>query len=245
VKVAVLSDVHGNLPALQSVLRATERRKIDELWCLGDIVGYGADPTACIDLVRERAQLILAGNHDLVAAGRYSAEGFSRHARLAISWTAQQLDDEHREWLASLPSGVDREGIGLFHASPRDPVWEYVVDPQVARGCLDAQAERITMIGHSHLALSWTPDPADPQLAIGTLRPGGEQLDTGGERWILNPGSVGQPRDRDARAAWLEFDTASGRATWHRSSYDVTAAQRAIREAGLPDVLADRLGAGL
>ena len=120
-----------------------------------------------------------------------------------------------------------------------------MVDAEIARSCLDAQGERITFVGHSHLALSWTPDPADLQLAIGTLRPGGEQLDTGPERWILNPGSVGQPRDRDPRAAWLEFDTTNGRATWHRSSYDVTAAQQAIRSAGLPDVLADRLGAGL
>lgn len=244
-KVAVVSDVHANLEALQAVLAAIDEAGVDQLWSLGDAVGYGARPARCMALLRRHCDVQLAGNHDLVAAGTSSAEGFSRPARIAVSWTSQQLTSDERAELASLPSAAQHEGIGIAHGSMRDPAWEYVVDAPVAKACLEAQVQDVVLVGHSHLALSWHLDEEHEEGAIGTLRTDGDValLDDG--PWILNPGSVGQPRDRDPRAAWLLLDLAAGTATWRRVGYDIASAQAAIRSAGLPDRLADRLGAGL
>lgn len=244
-RIAVLSDVHGNLEALQATLAAIEEASVDAVWCLGDVVGYGARPAACMGLVREHCQITLAGNHDLVAAGAATAEGFSRSARIAISWTSQQLLPEERAELRGWSSEAAVDGVRLAHGSPRDPAWEYVVEPQVARALLSAQEEQVVLVGHSHLALSWTLDDRVIGGAAGVLRRDGEVQPWGEQRWIFNPGSVGQPRDRDPRAAWLELDTEARTTTWRRTAYDVASAQAAIRGAGLPDALADRLGAGL
>ena len=244
-KVAVVSDVHANLEALQAVLAAIDEAGVDQLWSLGDAVGYGARPSRCMALLRRHADVQLAGNHDLVAAGTSSAEGFSRPARIAISWTSQQLSSDERAELASLPSAAQHEGIGIAHGSMRDPAWEYVVDAPVAKACLELQVQDVVLVGHSHLALSWHLDEEHEEGAIGTLRAAGDVADLSEGPWILNPGSVGQPRDRDPRAAWLLLDLGAGTATWQRVSYDIASAQAAIRSAGLPDRLADRLGAGL
>jgi predicted phosphodiesterase len=245
VRVAVLSDIHGNLEALQATLAAIDQAGVEETWCLGDVVGYGARPAACLALVREHCTVRLAGNHDLVAAGVSSAEGFSRSARIAISWTSQQLSPEERDEIRGWPSATQLQGIGLAHGSMRDPAWEYVVEPAVARQLLEDQVQQIVLVGHSHLALSWRLDPEVIGGAAGVLRSDGDVLDCGERTWICNPGSVGQPRDRDPRAAWLELDTEARTVTWHRTPYDIASAQAAIRSAGLPDPLADRLGAGL
>lgn len=244
-RIAVLSDIHGNLEALQSTLAAIQAAGVDETWCLGDVVGYGARPGACLRLVREHCDVVLAGNHDLVAAGVSSAEGFSRSARIAISWTAQQLSPEERDEIRSWPSATQRYGIGLAHGSMRDPAWEYVVEPAVARALLEEQVQQIVLVGHSHLALSWRLDADVIGGAAGVLRGDGDVVECGERSWIVNPGSVGQPRDRDPRAAWLELETDARTVTWHRTPYDIASAQAAIRGAGLPDPLADRLGAGL
>lgn len=244
-RVAVLSDVHGNLEALQATLAAIEAAGVDEVWSLGDVVGYGARPSACMALLRDVCSVSLAGNHDLVAAGVSSAEGFSRSARIAISWTSQQLSPEEREEIRSWPSSTQRLGVGVAHGSMRDPAWEYVVEPRVARACLEDQIHQVVLVGHSHLALSWQLDASVVDGAAGVLRTDGDTAPLGERNWILNPGSVGQPRDRDPRAAWLELDLDGRTARWHRVEYDVVTAQAAIRNAGLPDVLADRLGAGL
>lgn len=244
-KVAVISDVHGNLEALQSVLRAIDAANVDQVWSLGDAVGYGARPSRCMSLLRRHCDVQLAGNHDLVAAGTTSAESFSRPARIAVSWTAQQLSADERAELAGFASAAQHEGIGIAHGSMRDPAWEYVVEPAVAHACLESQVQEVVCVGHSHLALSWHQDPDHEDGAIGTLREPGETVLLDDGPWILNPGSVGQPRDRDPRAAWMLLDLAAGTATWHRQPYDIASAQAAIRSAGLPDRLADRLGAGL
>ncbi|MEH3052821.1 MAG: metallophosphoesterase family protein [Patulibacter minatonensis] len=244
-KVAVLSDIHGNLEALQAALAAIEPLGVDEVWCLGDVVGYGARPSACLKLVREHCTVKLAGNHDLVAAGVSSAEGFSRSARIAISWTSQQLAPEERAEIRDWPSATQLGGIGVAHGSMRDPAWEYVVEPAVARSLLEEQVQQVVLVGHSHLALSWRLDPEVIGGAAGVLRTDGDSVEFGERSWIFNPGSVGQPRDRDPRAAWLELDTDARTVTWHRTPYDIASAQAAIRGAGLPDPLADRLGAGL
>lgn len=244
-KIAVISDVHANLEALQAVLGAIDAAGADACWSLGDAVGYGARPSACLRLLRRHCDHELAGNHDLVAAGIESAEGFSRSARIAISWTAQQLAPAERTEIAGWPSALVSHGVGLAHGSMRDPAWEYVVDPHTARANLAEQTEQVVLVGHSHLALSWRLDPENDAGAIGTRRAGGDAIEFGDELWILNPGSVGQPRDRDPRAAWLELDLGRGLARWHRVPYDIESAQAAIRNAGLPEPLADRLGAGL
>ncbi len=244
-KVAVLSDIHGNLEALQATLAAIDATGVDELWCLGDVVGYGARPSACLALVREHCAVRLAGNHDLVAAGISSAEGFSRSARIAISWTAQQLSPAERDEIREWPSATQIQGVGIAHGSMRDPAWEYVVEPAVACALLEDQIQQVVLVGHSHLALSWRLDAEVIGGAAGVLRGDGDVVEFGERSWIFNPGSVGQPRDRDPRAAWLELDTDARTVTWHRTPYDIASAQAAIRGAGLPDPLADRLGAGL
>src|SRR5581483_713354 len=203
-RIAVVSDVHGNRHAFEAVLEAVAQAGVDELWCLGDLVGYGAEPDACVDLAREHAAVCLAGNHDLGVIGALPLEQFSRGAALAARWTQETITAKTREFLESLKPSNLEERVGLFHASPRDPVWEYVLSPLQAELCLDAQQHRVCFIGHSHVALSFWRSPGS--AATGQTRGSGEGLEIGDGDWLLNPGSVGQPRDGDPRAAWLELD---------------------------------------
>jgi diadenosine tetraphosphatase ApaH/serine/threonine PP2A family protein phosphatase len=213
-----------------------------EVWCLGDLVGYGGEPDACVELARAHVAVCLAGNHDLAVLGELPLEDFSRGASLAVRWTREVLHPENLDFLAELrPQG--REGaVGLYHASPRDPVWEYVLSALLAELCLDRQPERVVLIGHSHVALSFA--RAEGELASGGPRRAGVELDVGSGEWLLNPGSVGQPRDGDPRAAWLELDTEAWTASYRRIPYDVAGAAAAIRAARLPDSLAERLEYG-
>jgi diadenosine tetraphosphatase ApaH/serine/threonine PP2A family protein phosphatase len=242
-RIAILSDVHGNRHALEAVLADVRTRGADELWCLGDLVGYGADPDACVALVTAHCAVVLAGNHDLAVTGALPIEDFSHDAARAARWTRESLAPDHLEALEALRPTAARDGIGLFHASPRDPVWEYVVSELVAELCLDAQDERVCLVGHSHVALSFSRHD-DGRRADGAARAADEVADLSAGEWLVNPGSVGQPRDGDPRAAWLELDTERQRARWRRVAYDVAGAQAAIREAGLPPSLAQRLGYG-
>ena len=215
----------------------------EEIWCLGDLVGYGGDPDACVELARERAAICLAGNHDLAVTGALGIEEFSRGAAISARWTREVIAKENRTFLEGLePQGEDA-GVGLYHASPRDPVWEYVLTVPLAERCLDAAPQRIALIGHSHIALAFGRTSRDGETVVAAAR-GGDHADLGQGEWLLNPGSVGQPRDGDPRAAWLLLDTGRWRAEWRRTEYDVAGAQQAIRAAGLPDSLAERLGYG-
>ena len=241
-RVAVLSDVHGNRHALEAVLEDVGRTDAGEIWCLGDVVGYGADPNDCVDLVRERCTLSLSGNHDLAVTGDLALDDFSRGAALAARWTAEVLADERISWLGSLDPAGERAGAGLYHGSPRDPVWEYVISALLADLCLDAAPERVCLVGHSHVALAFHREEGSP--ATGERRYAGDEADLAEGRWLLNPGSVGQPRDGDPRAAWLLLDLQARRATWRRVRYDVAGASRAIRAARLPESLAERLEYG-
>ncbi|MEZ5078097.1 MAG: metallophosphoesterase family protein [Solirubrobacterales bacterium] len=244
-RAAVISDVHSNRPALEAVLAAIEAAGTEELWCLGDLVGYGADPDFCTEAVLERADACLVGNHDLAVLGEIDVATFSATASAAVAWTREQVGAATLERLRGLGPQGNRAGLGLFHASPRDPVWEYVLSVEQAEAGLDAQAERIGLIGHSHVALFFTrPTASRPTYAHGAQAPDGALLDLDSGSWLLNPGSVGQPRDADPRAAWLEIDTDEWTARYHRVPYDVEAAAAAIRAAGLPDSLAERLGVG-
>ena len=241
-RIAIISDIHGNRHAFEAVLAAVQETDCQEMWCLGDIVGYGADPDACVGLTREHAAVCLAGNHDLGVCGALPLEEFSRGAALAAQWTRETIVPESRSFLESLQPVNLKESVGLFHASPRDPVWEYVLSPLQAELCLDTQEHRICLIGHSHVALSFCREDGTP--ATGQTRTDGEELDLQAGEWLVNPGSVGQPRDGDPRAAWLELDLDSCTALYHRVEYDIAGAAAAIRQARLPDSLADRLAYG-
>jgi predicted phosphodiesterase len=241
-KVAIVSDIHGNKHAFEAVLDAIEDSECEEMWCLGDIVGYGADPDACVELARRHAAICLAGNHDLGVTGALPLEQFSRGAALAAKWTQETIAPDTRDFLNALePANLD-EAVGLYHASPRDPVWEYVLSPLQAELCFDVQIQRVCLIGHSHVALSFSRMGGSP--AGGETRSDGAQLKIDEGEWLLNPGSVGQPRDGDPRAAWLELDTGNWTATYRRVEYDIDGAAAAIRSAHLPDSLADRLAFG-
>jgi predicted phosphodiesterase len=238
-RVAVVSDIHGNRHAFEAVLDQIAASDCRELWCLGDLVGYGADPDACVELAREHAAVCLAGNHDLGVTGAIPLEQFSRGAALAATWTQETIRPETREYLEALkPVRID-EAVDLYHASPRDPVWEYVLSPLQAELCLDAQQHRIALIGHSHVALSFSRLPG--AAATGETRDADVELDLEVGEWLINPGSVGQPRDGDPRAAWLELDLDGWRAVYRRTDYDIAGAAAAIRAARLPDSLAERL----
>jgi predicted phosphodiesterase len=241
-KVAVISDIHGNRQAFEAVLEAVAASDAAELWCLGDLVGYGADPDICVELAREHAAVCLAGNHDLAVTGEIPLDEFSRGASLAAQWTQEVIAPENLAFLTGLqPQG--KEGpIGLYHASPRDPVWEYVLSALLAELCLDRQPERICLIGHSHVALAFVRQ--EGELATGEPRREGSQLDLCTGEWLLNPGSVGQPRDGDPRASWMLLDLGGLTASYRRTGYDVAGAAGAIRAARLPDSLAERLEYG-
>jgi diadenosine tetraphosphatase ApaH/serine/threonine PP2A family protein phosphatase len=241
-KVAVISDIHANRQAFEATLAAVANSEAAELWCLGDLVGYGADPDACVELAREHVAVCLAGNHDLAVTGDIPLNEFSRGASLAAQWTREVIAPENLAFLQSLsPQG--EEGIfGLYHASPRDPVWEYVLSTLLAELCLDEQRHRVCLIGHSHVALSFT--RSEGQLTTGEPRRAGTHLDLAAGDWLINPGSVGQPRDGDPRAAWLLLDLDGLKASFLRTDYDVAGAAAAIRAARLPDSLAERLEYG-
>jgi diadenosine tetraphosphatase ApaH/serine/threonine PP2A family protein phosphatase len=244
-RAAVLSDIHSNRQALEAVLSAVDEAGVDQVWCLGDLVGYGADPDACTALVRERSSACLVGNHDLAVLGALDISIFSEAAAAAVEWTRENVSEETLEFLATLEPTASESGVGLSHASPRDPVWEYVLSTDQADAGLDVQEERVGLIGHSHIALFFVrPTGAKHGHAQGAQATDGAELELGDGEWLLNPGSVGQPRDGDPRASWLELDTEQWLARYHRVPYDVDGAASAIRAAGLPEVLAERLELG-
>ncbi len=243
-RIAIVSDIHGNRHAFEAVLDEIDESECEEMWCLGDLVGYGAEPDACVALAREYAAVCLAGNHDLGVVGSLPLEQFSRGAALAARWTQETIAAETRAYLEALePSKTDEE-VGLYHASPRDPIWEYVLSPLQAELCLDEQPRRVCLVGHSHVALSFCRLPG--AMATGETRTNHEYVDLARGEWLLNPGSVGQPRDGDPRAAWLELDLDldGWNARFHRTDYDIPGAAAAIRAARLPDSLAERLAYG-
>jgi len=241
-QVAILSDIHGNRHAFEAVLADAESAGAEEMWCLGDLVGYGAEPDACVELARRHAAICLAGNHDLGVTGEIGLDEFSTGAAIAARWTQETITAANLEFLSALRPVGEEDSIGLYHASPRDPVWEYVLSALLAELCLDAQAQRVALIGHSHVALSFMRPEGD--VASGEPRRDGDGLDIAGGQWLLNPGSVGQPRDGDPRAAWMMLDVDGLRAQWRRVDYDIAGAAAAIRAARLPDSLAERLGYG-
>jgi diadenosine tetraphosphatase ApaH/serine/threonine PP2A family protein phosphatase len=241
-RVAVISDVHANRHALDAVLEAVGEAGPDAVWCLGDTVGYGPQPNECCDAVRARADLCLVGNHDLVALGELSVSDFNDEAAAAAIWTNRMLTRGSESFLRSLSPQAEADGVELFHASARDPVWEYVLTEEAARATLELTSAPIVLVGHSHVALALTID-GDGDGVAGGLAPDGTEIELEG-RWLLNPGSVGQPRDGDPRAAWLLVDLGERFASFHRVPYSIQATQNEMSEAGLPPPLAARLERG-
>ena len=241
-RIAVLSDIHSNLHALEAVLADIVGEQPDELWCLGDVVGYGPRPNECVDRVREAASLSLCGNHDLAVLGTIDIAEFSGDAGAAAMWTRGVLGEGQRDWLASLEPTAERDGVELFHGSPRDPVWDYVLTDEIALASFDQTTAPLVLVGHSHVALAIS--LVNGELG-GGLAPAATTVELNGPRWLLNPGSVGQPRDGDPHAAWLLIDSGAGRATFRRVPYAVEQTQSEIYEEGLPLALAVRLTHGI
>ena len=244
-RAAVISDIHSNRPALEAVLAAIDDADVEEIWCLGDVVGYGAEPDRCTEITRERCDPCLVGNHDLAVLGQLDVSAFSTAAAAAVTWTQENAQQSTAEFLRALEPSGERSDVALFHASPRDPVWEYVLSLEQARDCLEMQPRRVALIGHSHVALYFTgPDSSADGDVRGAQALDRTTVDLGDGRWLVNPGSVGQPRDGDPRAAWLDLDTDEWTARYHRVEYDIDQAASAIVEAGLPRQLGERLYAG-
>jgi diadenosine tetraphosphatase ApaH/serine/threonine PP2A family protein phosphatase len=240
-RVAVVSDVHSNLVALEAVLAAIDADAPDELWCLGDLVGYGPCPNECTRLIAERAQVCLCGNHDLAVRGTLDLWEFSGDAGTAARWTRTVLNDDALAFLNTLEPAGKADDVALFHGSARDPVWEYVLSGEAALITLALAPEQLVLVGHSHVALQIQlhEDGLDGGLAAA-----GTDLELDGSRWLLNPGSVGQPRDGDPRAAYLLLDLDAQTAAFRRVEYDIGRTQAQMAEAGLPEALALRLAVG-
>jgi diadenosine tetraphosphatase ApaH/serine/threonine PP2A family protein phosphatase len=241
-RVAVVSDIHSNLHALEAVLAAIDRETPDELWCLGDLVGYGPRPNECCAAIAERADVCLAGNHDLAVRGTIDLEEFHGDAGLAATWTREVLEPQWRELLDRLEPEGAAHGVALYHGSARDPIWEYVLSDEGAVATLELAGSPLVLVGHSHVALQIVQSDDD---VSGSVAPAGTEVELEGVRALLNPGSVGQPRDGDPRAAYLLLDLETQRASFHRVEYDVERTQREMRDAGLPELLAARLELGL
>jgi predicted phosphodiesterase len=239
-RVAVLSDIHANYHALEAVLAEIEAARVDAVWCLGDTVGYGPRPNECCEIVQTRADVCLVGNHDLVVLGELVVSDFNDEAAAAAIWTTGVLTDEARAFLGGLRPLAVQDGVELFHASARDPVWEYVLSEEAARATFELTQAPVVLVGHSHVALALA---LDGRGVAGGLAPAETELELN-QRWLLNPGSVGQPRDGDPRAAWLLLDLEQRFATFHRVAYPIEKTQDEMRERGLPHALAARLERG-
>lgn len=236
-RLALLSDVHANLVALEAVLAALP--ELDGLWVLGDTVGYGPDPGEVLGLLHDRGAVMVAGNHDHAVATGSGLEVFNPVAAEAARRHRAWLSADERDLLASLPTVQRRSGVTLVHGSLRDPLWEYVWDRGSAQASLELAESDLSCNGHTHVPVVFA-------LGAGrvTATPGRGLVRLRG-RVLVNPGSVGQPRDRDPRAAWAILDTEARTVEFMRTAYDVAETQRRIRARGLPAFLADRLGTGV
>ena len=239
-RVAVLSDIHANLVALDAVLGALG--SVDAIWHLGDVVGYGPDPDGVVARLTEVGAVGVRGNHDAAAAGGDEIEWFNPDARAAMEWTRGRISETTRDWLAKLPERHTQDAFGLVHGSPREPLWEYIVSVPIARANLALLTTSIGLYGHTHLPMVF----AERDGTVDQIEPGnGSTFALAGRRALVNPGSVGQPRDGIPTAGHLVIDTETERCTWHRTAYDIEAVQESMREAGLPDRLVQRLSYGL
>jgi len=241
---AIIADIHANLAAFTAVLVDIEHRgEAEEVWCLGDIVGYGPDPHQCIELLRQTNHVCVAGNHDWAAAGNIDTSEFNLDAAAACRWTAQQLTPEDIQYLKNLPTVIQKEDFTLVHGSPRDPIWEYLLSISTAKESFAYFKSRFCLVGHSHVPLVFKYSGADScsfsqfSTNIGLM--------LAKNRLILNPGAVGQPRDGDPRASYAIYDSETRLARLYRVPYDINTTQARMVKANLPMHLIARLSQGM
>ena len=240
-RILVFSDIHANLTALEAVL--THAGKLDAAWCLGDLVGYGPDPNECVTRIRQLPNLIcILGNHDAAALQQIDDETFNPEARTAISWTRETISEDTKAFLSSLPETSIQAQVTLSHGSPRHPVWEYLLDTRTATLNFAYFTTSFCFVGHSHLPVIFHQADGDDFSRL--IIPEAEKPLEMKDRIILNPGSVGQPRDRDPRASYAIFEPDAKTWTLHRVPYDIPAVQMRMTEAGLPARHIQRLEAG-
>lgn len=237
----VISDIHANLAALETVLE--DAPDFDEVWCLGDLVGYGPKPNECIERVRSLPHTSLAGNHDWAALGKLDLSSFNFVARAANEWTQEQLTSSSRTYLSGLSPSLQRGDFALAHASPREPVWEYIMDTTTARENFEHFPTPFCLVGHTHVPVLFDLDE-DSGRCEALLPPLPEPVELAGRRAIINPGSVGQPRDGDPRASYALLDTDAMTWAFHRVVYPIEVTQKRMRARGLPRRLIDRLEIG-
>lgn len=232
-RIAIISDIHSNLEALTKALEIIEDEGTDEIVCLGDIVGYGADPNECIELVRHRCSTIILGNHDLAAVDLSAAEFFTSNARSAAVWTSQHLTGEHKQFLRNLPYTAERDEMLFVHSSAFQPEeWHYIMSALDAQATFGHFTQQLCFVGHSHIPGIYS--ESGPRHSV-----------VRGERFVINVGSVGQPRDGNPKLSFGIFDTDRWEYRNIREEYDVGQACSKIRTAGLPRALADRLLEGV
>jgi predicted phosphodiesterase len=242
-RIAILADIHANLTAFHAVLDDIERRgKVDEVWCLGDVVGYGPDPRECIALTQKVCKVCIAGNHDRAAIGKIDTSDFNPQAAEANRWTAQQLKPQDIRYLSSLPLTIEKGEFTLAHGSPRDPIWEYLFSVTEAAENLEAFNTPYCLVGHTHQPVVFTFGRFG-ENKLTKLEHESEVI-LAEKRLILNPGGVGQPRDSDPRASYGIYDSTIRTFTLYRVAYDIKAVQARMREHGLPAMLIARLEVG-
>ena len=241
---AIIADIHANLAALRAVLDDIERTGgVEEIWCLGDVVGYGPDPHQCIELLRKQNHVCVTGNHDMAATGKLDTAQFNPDAAAACHWTAKQLSAEDIQYLQSLPLVIQKDDFTLAHGSPREPIWEYLTSISSAKENFAYFQSQFCLVGHSHVPLAFRHNE-DGSCSFSRLIPD-NALALGRNRLIINPGGVGQPRDGDPRASYAIYDSEAMTVRLYRVAYDISITQDRMVECGLPMRLITRLSYGV
>jgi len=241
---AIVADIHSNLSAFTAVLDDVKQRGgVKEIWCLGDIVGYGPDPHQCLELLRQHNHICVPGNHDWAAIGKLDTSDFNPDAAAACHWTAKQLSPEDISYLDSLPPVIERDDFTLVHGSPREPIWEYILSTATARQNFNYFQSQYCLIGHSHVPLVF--EHSETGECLFSEFPPDSVLILAENRLIINPGGVGQPRDGDPRASYAIYDSEARSIYHYRIPYDIGATQSKMMEHGLPRRLITRLSYGL
>ena len=238
----IIADIHSNLEAFKAVLKHVNTRGgFNQILCLGDVIGYGPEPHECLDLLRQFNHLCIAGNHDLAAVGKIETTDFNGDAAIANSWTAQQLCIEDQEYIKLLKLQLEINGITLVHGSLRDPTWEYLLSTSSATANIHLLNTPLCFVGHSHVPIVFT---RSNDIVCHQLLSDGESLPLISDKMIVNPGSVGQPRDGDSRASYALYDSDEKTIYHYRVAYDIEAIQKKMKQLELPSFLISRLSYG-
>lgn len=240
-RLAMISDIHANLEALTAVLADIDSQQVDKIYCLGDVIGYGADPIACLDLIRQRCTGVLMGNHEHAVIGLLSFDHLNEIARGSLTWTAAQLSEDLKDYIKSLQTEIVVNKLHLVHASPQEPTrWHYILNERAAGSALDASRANLCFVGHTHLPVIYS------RTEDGVIRKrlGHDFLPDPEVKYIVNTGSVGQPRDNDPRACYLIFDSEEYEVCYRRIEYDIALAQEKMTQAEAAPLLVERIAVG-